>query len=115
MAVPSPATAPTARQLVLTIRRRGGRIYRMPQTLVFCITNEPALAEWLLELGGKAYLPAHTTPGSMVGGYKRAADGPLEWDIYIHTIPVSGEKTIWEAAAGKSIEWEFGDSTEAVA
>lgn len=115
MRVPSPATSArlTARQLLSKIRREGGRVYRMPDALVFCITNERKLAEWLVAMGGLPYLPAGAVPGSGVGGYKRAHDGPMEWDIYIHRLPVLGTQTIWEAAEGRATDWEVGDDIEA--
>ena len=109
MTIPSPGLPVlTARLLLRRIRQEGGRVFRMPDTLVFCLTNDPKLAQWLIDIGGKAYLPAGSEPG-MAAGYKRASDGKLEWDIYIHTIAVDGELTIWEAAAGRANEWTFDD------
>lgn len=97
-AVPAVPTTPTAAELVQQIRDRGARIYRMrvpPQ--VFCLTGNPEVAAWLRKLGGRPFTP----PGMGIdsdGSYARAR-GVREWDVYIHTIPVDDDKTIWEAAA----------------
>lgn len=101
--VPSPADAaalPTASEFVAEIKQRGGRVLRMREHHVFVITNEPETAGWLLGLGGLPYRPAHGQPSWDVpfGAYRRAREGPPEWDIYVHMIPVAGEQTIWEAA-----------------
>jgi hypothetical protein len=90
----------TADELIAEIAERGGRIYRMRAVLAFCITSDPELAEWLVKLGACGYLPvgAERTLDVPVGAYRRARGGAIEWDLYIHTIPVRGEKTIWEAA-----------------
>jgi hypothetical protein len=115
----SPASNPklTARQLLAHIRRKGGRVYRMPEVLVFCLTTDREFAEWLIAQGGKPYLPAGVTPAMAHGGYLRAQGGKIEWDIYIHTIPVKGERTVWEMAgkAPEVIDWKVGDETAAVA
>ena len=102
-AVPSPALASlTANTLLRRIHQAGGRIFRMREICVFCLTTDEQLAKWLLELGGYAFARG--------GSYLRdSVTGKREWDIYIHTIPVSGAKTIWEAADGKATEWEVGD------
>src|SRR5262245_22329392 len=94
--VPSPADAPsmTARPLLARIRRGGGRVFRMRMHSVFVLTTDEQLALWLISLGGKRYTPVNADPSTPAGSYKRAADGRLEWDIYIHTIKVLGEKTI---------------------
>jgi hypothetical protein len=100
----------TARDLLREIHRRGGRVNRMRQHAVFCLTTDPKLAEWLLDMGGKAYTP----PGigdalSVDGGYRRdgRSQGVREWDIYIHAIPVKGEETVWEVAKrNKRVELE---------
>src|SRR5215471_8450521 len=99
----SPANNPryTARQLLGLIHRKGGRVYRMREILVFCLTTDPELAQWLIELGGKPYLPAGMTPAHAHGGYLRARGGLTEWDIYIHTIPVKGDATLHDLT-GKS-------------
>lgn len=99
--VPSPADVPTltARQLLARIRKAGGRVHRMRSYGVFVLTSDEQLAKWLVGLGGKRYTPLNADPTTPAGSYKRAADGRLEWDVYIHMIPVVGETTIWEAAA----------------
>lgn len=99
MKIPEPAQY-DADTLVAEIRRRGGRVYRMRDIVVFALTNDPEVASWIFKLGGTSFLPhygsvAHVEPH---GSYRRASGGPLEWDIYVHTIPVTGEKTIYEAA-----------------
>lgn len=101
----------TARQLVQRIRQQGGRLYRMPEICVFCLTTNRELANWLIEIGGKPFLPAGFTPAMGFGGYKRARGGVTEWDIYIHTIPVRGERTIYEMSEKDAIEWNVGDET----
>lgn len=101
--VPSPADAPslTALELLAKIRKHGGKIYRASELVVFVITRNATLANYLLQLGGHPYLPRGADTSVSIeprGGYRRAPDGPLEWDIYIHTIPVLGESTVWDAA-----------------
>jgi hypothetical protein len=99
MNVPEPPRY-TADTLLREIRKRGGRVHRMREIVVFCITNDEELAAWLLDMGGHTFLPRHhmVTGARVPGAYLRAPEGPLEWDIYIHTIPVRGEKRVWEAA-----------------
>jgi len=99
--VPSPADVPafTARQLLNRIRRGGGRIYRMRMASVFVLTTNEQMALWLIKLGGKRYTPINADPSTPAGSYKRTPDGQIEWDVYIHMIPVFGDTTIWEAAA----------------
>lgn len=101
MTIPSPADAPTmtARQLLARVRKGGGRVYRMKMVGVFCLTDREDLALWLIKLGGKRYCPQNSDPSTPAGAYRRAPGGKIEWDIYIHTIPVLGEKSIWEAAS----------------
>ena len=108
--IPSPADTPqyTADQFLQELRHRGGRIFRMREVFVFTLTNDPDVARWLLELGARPYKPFGTDvklEGPM-GAYTRAKGGRAEWDMYIHTIPVRGEETIWEAAArwAKTVE-----------
>jgi len=101
--VPSPADTPTftADELLQELRLRGARVYRMREVLVFALTNDAKLAEWLEALGGRPYLPRHAERLFMdlpPGAYRRARGGSAEWDIWIHTIPVRGEETVWEAA-----------------
>jgi hypothetical protein len=99
--VPSPADAPqvSARQLLREVRRRGGHVFRMREIGVFVITEDKELAEYLIRLGGKPYLPRHMTPSFELGSYRDAPGGTLKWDIYIHSIPVRGAESVWEAAA----------------
>jgi hypothetical protein len=100
--VPSPAepSLPTAEEFLAEVREREGRVYRMREHHVFCLTTNPETANWLLRKGGRTYLPrtANRSFDSPLGAYRRAPEGPPEWDICIHTIPVAGEETIWEAA-----------------
>jgi muconolactone delta-isomerase len=106
--VPSPADEPelTARQLLRRIRRKGGRVYRMREYGVFVLTDSPDLASWLMKLGARAYSPQNATPMPNVplGSYRRAPGGKIEWDLYIHAIPVAGEQTVWEAAGEAEVE-----------
>lgn len=99
--IPSPADAPmmTARQLLARIRKGGGRVYRFRMVSVCCLTDDEQLALWLIKLGGKRYVPQVSDPSTPAGSYRRAAGGKVEWDIYIHAIPVLGDKSVWEAAA----------------
>ena len=101
--IPSPADAPprfTAEELLDHIAERGGRIFRMTEVGVFCLTQDEDLARDLMRMGGKSFLPTHLDPVDLgpKRAYRRYNDGPWEWDIYIHIIPVSGETTIHEAA-----------------
>lgn len=92
----------TAEQLLAEMRERGARVYRMREHAVFALTKDPECARWLLGLGARPYTPRHSE-GSFdlpVGGYRRAKDGPTEWDLYVHIIPVSGEQTLWQACGG---------------
>ena len=100
--VPAPASTPafTARGLLAIIRKQGGRIYRMREIAVFVITDNRELAERLLKLGGIRYSPPNLNAKRPDGSYLRARDGRPEWDIYIHTIPVKGVMSIYDAAAG---------------
>jgi hypothetical protein len=96
--VPSPADAPTmtAAELVERITEQGGRVLRMKQPpSVFVLTDSEQLAAWLFDRGGTTF----TARGlKLDGSYKRARDGGDEWDIWIHPIPVLGDKTAWEIA-----------------
>jgi len=100
--VPSPADValPTAAELLAEIRAREGRIFRMREHHVFVITNNPDTAQWLLGMGGLPYRPVGQNPSwdYPLGAYRRSREGPPEWDIYVHIVPVSGPQTIWEAA-----------------
>lgn len=102
--VPSPADTPEfdAEGLLDHIAERGGRIFRMPEVSVFCLTQDQELARDLMRWGAKSFLPTHFSPSDLgpKRAYKRGGpDSPWEWDIYIHIIPVSGDTTIHEAAA----------------
>jgi hypothetical protein len=100
--IPSPADVPqfTATQLIERIQEQGGHVMRMRELLVFVITENGDLADWLIKLGGAPYLPRNMVfDGSMpLGGYRDSRGGVLKWDIYVHHIPVLGEETVWEAA-----------------
>jgi hypothetical protein len=102
--VPSPADAPSvsARSLLQKIMDDGGRIYRMRELLVFVLTDKPDLATWLLSLGAKSYVPRGSQQMLQVaplGSFRMARGGKPTWDLYIHTIPVTGDESIWHAAA----------------
>jgi len=101
-AIPSPADQPefSARSLLTMIVREGGHLFRMRERMVFTITQNAELAQRLITLGGLPYLPQdRAAPDAEVrGGFRDAPGGPMKWDIYVHTIPVRGEQTIWEAA-----------------
>lgn len=106
--IPSPADVPqfTARQLLRKIRREGGRVLRMREGAVFCLTQSEELAAWLIDRGGKPYAPVGGKPSYTrpLGGYELAdGDGLVEWDIYLHTIPVREGQTVWEAAGSTEI------------
>jgi hypothetical protein len=83
----------TAQELVAMIRERGGRLFRMESVeMVFALTTDRGLADDLVRMGGR-----YNGGGA---GYTRSRDPVVvEWDVWIHQIPVSGEATIWEAAA----------------
>jgi hypothetical protein len=89
----------TAEALIERIKARGGRIFCMETRMVFVLTTDKELRDGLIKLGGRFH---STNAGGGLGGYKRSRDSDkLEWDIWIHTIPVEGETTIYEAAGGK--------------
>lgn len=101
--IPSPADQPdpSAEDFLRELRGRGARIFRMripPQ--VFCLTQDPEVARWLHEVGASSYLPrsAEHALGGPAGAYQRARGGAIEWDFWVHLVPVAGEETIWEAA-----------------
>jgi hypothetical protein len=88
----------TAEALVERIRAKGGRIHCMPSRMVFVLTSNVELRDGLISLGGRF----HSGKG-LAGshGYKRAREGDaLEWDIWIHQIPVEGDTDIYTAAGG---------------
>lgn len=93
----------SARSLLRRIRRRGGRIYRMREVAVFVLTDDERLVDWLLSLGAVPFTPAGSE--SKAGSYIRAGT-KMEWDLYIHRIPVLDEESIWEAAGrvGETLE-----------
>ena len=96
----------SADQLLARIRRMGGRVLRMREWAVFVIMENEELADWLISLGGVPYLPKNMTPtdGTVRGAYRDSRGGRPKWDIYIHTIPVKGETTVWEAAVKKDAD-----------
>lgn len=78
---------PTAAELLASIRERGGRVYRMREARVFCLTDSAELAEWLQDQGGSGYTPSVS--------YQRAKGGTIEYDVWIHRIPTS-DRTLWQ-------------------
>jgi hypothetical protein len=84
----------TADYLLSKIREQGGRPYRMRGERAFVLTGDEKLAARLVDLGGQAHSPQGAELPD--GGYRRTRKGPIEWDVWIHTIPVSGP-SIWEA------------------
>jgi len=96
----------TAEALIERIKARKGRVYCMPSRMVFCLTQDVELRDGLIKLGGR-YHSGVGLAGS--AGYKRAREGDaLEWDIWIHQIPVEGDTTIYEAAGGLLPKEEVG-------
>jgi len=94
MNISTPTAPPTlsAEELLRAIRSKGGRCYRMRQApSVFTLTSDERLAGWLISKG------ARTNP-SAKNGYRRN-EAETEWDIWVDSIPVTGEQTIWEACA----------------
>jgi len=109
--VPSPASTAeptyTARALLREIQKRGGRVYRMPLVSVFALTRDPDVAQWLVDMGGRRFVPVGMDV-DVDGGYwvDQSTKQIREWDIYIHTIPVRGDQTIHEAAKrNKNVEY----------
>lgn len=87
-----------AAELLAEIRARGGRVFRMVgPDKVFCLTDSAEMAEWLVKKGGKGFAPpnADQTLHYMPGSFKRARDGKVEFDVYVHTIPTS-DHSLWE-------------------
>lgn len=89
----------TAEALVERIRARGGRIFCMPTRMVFCLTQDTVLRDGLIELGGR-YHTYKDVGGEQ--GYRLSRDmkAPVEWDVWVHMIPVDGPTSIYEAAGG---------------
>jgi hypothetical protein len=95
----APEPLKPAAELLAEIRGRGGRVYRMRSLRVFCLTDDPELAEWLTARGGKGYVPNGADRRFVDGAFQRARaslGGKIEYDLWIHTIPVEGD--LWEAA-----------------
>jgi hypothetical protein len=91
--------AVTAEALVERIKARKGRVYCMPSRMVFVLTSDPELRDGLIALGGRFH-SGRGLAGS--AGYKRSREGDaIEWDIWIHQIPVEGDTDIYTAAGGK--------------
>lgn len=88
----------TAEALIERIKARKGRVYCMPSRMVFVLTDDTELRDGLIKLGGRF----HSGPGlAGSSGYKRSREGDaIEWDIWIHQIPVEGDTSIYEAAGG---------------
>jgi len=95
-AVPSPAGALTAARVLAHTRELGGRAYRMRQERAYVLTDSGELADWLVRRGGKPNVPQGADQRLDPGAYRRARDGKIEYDIWIHTIAVDGP-SIWEA------------------
>lgn len=82
----------TARELLGRIEEHDGRVYRLRRSPgVFVLTTNEKLVSGLLKIGGSRHASCP------VEGYRRGEK--REWDIWITSIPVAGEETIWEAAA----------------
>ena len=90
----------TAAELLTEIRAQGGRVYRMREQKVFCLTDSRELVDWLLERGGYAHTPvsADKRLKLLPGAYQRARDGKIEHDIWIHEIPTS-DHSLWQELA----------------
>ena len=99
----------TAERLIERIKARGGRVHCMPSRMVFCLTDDTELRDGLIALGGRFHSTADIKGEK---GYKRGDH--LEWDIWIHQIPVEGPTTIYEAAGGKlpAVQEPGGSSSE---
>lgn len=88
-AVPSPALAITAAEVLAKVSTLGGRAFRAQRDRAFVLTDNPELAEYLIRLGGKPH--SKGVPDIQpLGGYWRAP-GVREWDIWVEMIPVTGE------------------------
>lgn len=80
----------TATEILEKLAQSGAKIHRGRELVVFCMTKERHVLRWLLVLGAKFHAGQR--------GYKRSQEGPVEWDLYLHVIPVKGEESWWEAA-----------------
>lgn len=89
-----------AAELLAEIVGRGGRVYRFRDKIhVCCLTDSAELAEWLLAAGGKPAKQSSADLWEMTpGAYRRERGGKVEWDIWIHGIPVVDDD-LWAAAA----------------
>jgi hypothetical protein len=91
-----------AAELLAEIHKRGGRVFRMRSERVCCLTDDPELAVWLTKLGAKSYSTVnhgHGLDGHAPGAFYRArpnVGGKVEYDVWIHTIPVEGD--LWKEA-----------------
>lgn len=95
----------SARELLDEIHTRGGRTFRYRKIsqsadakapIVFVLTTDPTLVEWMRERGAKPSADSHGRD------YLRARGGTREWDLVISSMLVSDENpehAIWEAAA----------------
>jgi hypothetical protein len=89
-----------AAELLAEIRERGGRVYRFRVERVFCLTDDPALVEWLLGLGARGFTAVGDNPlaRELPGAYYRSnRERKIEYDLWLDPIPV--EDDLWEAAA----------------
>jgi len=92
----APEAPRPAAELLAEIRARGGRVYRMRAERVFCLTDDPALADWLYSQGAKVFAPVNGEQlvSQAPGGFWRSRE-KVEYDLWVHTIPVDGD--LWEA------------------
>ena len=91
---PEPPLA--AAELLAKIRERGGRVYRMRAERAFCLTDDSEVAEWLLTLGARPFTPSGASPNHAPGAYPRERGGKIEYDLWVDTIPVAEETSLWE-------------------
>jgi hypothetical protein len=98
-----PEPARDGAELLAEIRERGGRVYRMREERVFCLTDDAELAEWLLKLGARGFAPRNYgagLDGLTPGAFFRARPqfgGKVEYDLWLTPIVTEG-LTLWEAA-----------------
>jgi len=97
--VPSPADflpGWTARELIAEVERQGGRLHRMAEPpMVFCLCDRIELVRLLQDAGARTHIPPHLD--STDGSYERTRGGKREWDLWVHTIGLEGDETIWQA------------------